>query len=101
MKIRKGDKVLIIKGKDRGKSGKILKVLVKKSKVLIEGLNLIKKSIKAKRQGEKGQIVTVPSPVAIANVQLVCSACGKPARVGWRFAGNRKERYCKKCGATN
>jgi large subunit ribosomal protein L24 len=101
MNIKKGDKVLIIKGKDRSKSGKVIKVVAQENRIVIDGLNLIKKNVKPKRQGEKGQIVTVPSPLFISNVKLICQSCGKPVRVGYRITGGKKERYCKKCKATN
>lgn len=101
MNIKRGDKVLIVKGKDRGKSGKVLKVLTKESRVLVEGLNLIKKTVRAKRQGEKGQVVTMPASQSISNVKLICVSCSRPTRVGSRLTGLKKERYCKKCKATN
>jgi len=101
MNIKKGDKVLIIKGKDRSKSGKVIKIILSEGKVVIDGLNLVKKTVKPKRQGEKGQIITVPSPLRVSNVKLVCQSCTKPARVGYRVTDGKKERYCKKCKATN
>jgi large subunit ribosomal protein L24 len=97
MKLKKGDKVKIITGKDKNKQGKILKVFPKKNKVLVEGLNLYKKHVKPRRQGEKGEIVNVPRPLYASNVMLVCSSCGKAVRVGFRFEGEKKVRYCKKC----
>lgn len=97
MKIKKGDNVLIIKGKDRGKVGKVIKALPKENKVVIEGLNLIKKHIKPRRQGEKGKIVEIPRPISISNVKLICSNCNKPTRVGYKFENETKYRYCKKC----
>jgi len=101
MKIKKGDKVQIMKGKDRGKSAKILNVFLKDSRVLLDGLNLYKKNTKPKRQGEKGQLVTVPRPVRVDNVQIVCTSCGKPTRIGIKVGpNNKKSRYCKKCNAT-
>ena len=101
MNIKKGDKVLITKGKDRSKSGKVIKILEKENKIVLEGLNLIKKTVKPKKQGEKGQIITVPSPIAVSNVQLICQSCSRGTKVGHRFVGQKKERYCKKCKATN
>jgi|SRR3989338_2214551 len=101
MFIKKGDKVLIVKGKDRGKSGKVINVLEKGSRLVIEGLNLIKRSVKAKKQGEKGQMVTVPASLNTSNVKLICRVCNKPARVGFRLIGFKKERFCKKCKAAN
>lgn len=91
---------MIIKGKDRNKAGKVIDILTKEKTVIVEGLNLYKKSLKPKRQGEKGQIISVPRPMKMENVQLVCSSCGKAARTGVKVkADNTKERYCKKCNA--
>ncbi len=97
MKIKKGDTVKIITGKDRNKTGKVMKVLPKKSRVLIEGLNLYKKHVRPKTQGEKGQTVMVPRPLGVSNVMLVCSVCGQATRIGFRKEGDNKVRYCKKC----
>lgn len=101
MKIKKGDKVLITRGKDRGKSGKIARALPAKLMVVVDGLNLRKKTIKAKRGGEKGRIISIAWPMRVENVMLICDACGKPTRVGFRsMDGKKKIRYCKKCEAT-
>lgn len=97
MKIKKDDTVLIISGKDRGKQGKVLGVFPSERKLAVEGLNLKKKHVRPKKQGEKGQIVEVPAPVSISNVKLVCPKCGKPARVGYKIIEKKKYRICKKC----
>jgi large subunit ribosomal protein L24 len=97
IKIKKGDKVVILKGKDKGKFGKVLWVMPSKSRLIVDGLNLLKKTIRAKRQGERGQVVDKPSPLRIENVQLVCPSCNKAARIGSRIVKDVKERYCKKC----
>lgn len=97
MNIKKGDKVEIIKGKDRGKSNKVIKVMPKESMVVIEGANIRKKTIRPKKQGERGQLVSVPWPIRADNVMLVCGSCNKPTRVGNRIEGDKKVRYCKKC----
>ncbi len=99
MKIRKGDNVKITVGKDRNKSGKVLKVFPQKGKVTIEGLNLYKKHVRPKTEGEKGQTVLVPRPIDVSNVMLICQSCSKTARVGYRFEEGNKVRYCKRCGA--
>lgn len=99
MKIRKGDTVKITAGKDKGKTGKVLKVLPAKGKILIEGLNLYKKHVRPKRQGEKGQMVSVPRPIDVSNIMLYCPNCGRAVRVGFRLENKNKLRYCKKCGA--
>jgi len=97
MKVKKGDLVLIISGKDKGKTGKIIKALPKDLKILVEGVNIRKKHAKPKKQGEKGQIVEIPSPLNISNVKLICPKCGKATRVGYNFDKDIKKRVCKKC----
>lgn len=100
MKIKKGDKVQIMVGKDSGKQGKILKVNPKANLVLVEGVNLIKKHQRPKKQGEKGEVVSIPHFLNVSKVGLVCQSCDKPVRVGFRGDGEEKARYCKKCQAT-
>jgi large subunit ribosomal protein L24 len=97
MKIKKGDTVLIISGKDRKKTGKVLNVFPKEQRIIIEGINMRKKHVKPKKSGEKGQVVLVPSPVSASNVKLICPKCGKPARVGYKIVADKKYRMCKKC----
>ena len=99
MKLIKGDTVKIVSGKDRGKTGAIIRVLPELGKVIIEGLNLVKKHSRPRKQGEKGQMVSVPRPLTASKVMLVCSSCKEPTRVGGRMEGARKVRYCKKCKA--
>jgi len=99
VKIRKNDTVLIISGKDRGKSGKVLDVFPKERRLVVENANLRKKHVKPKRQGEKGQLVEVPAAIPISNVKLICSKCGKPTRVGYKFTEGKKYRICKKCNS--
>lgn len=98
MKIRKNDQVLIIKGKDKGKKGKVLKGLPKESKVLVEGVNIKKKSQKPRKEGEKGQVVGIPFPICVSSVKIICPKCGKPARIGCSLSKSGKNRICKKCG---
>ena len=99
--IKKGDKIKMLSGKDRNKTGKVISVLnnAEKSRVVVEGLNKVKKNQRPKKQGQKGQIVEVERPVHISSVQLICASCGKPTRVGHRMDGGNKARICKKCGA--
>ena len=99
MNIKKGDTVLIKKGKDTGKSGKVIKVLPKNDKVVIEGLNLVKKIQKAKKAGEKGQMISVPRAIFRANVILVCPNCKRPTRISYTKDNGVKYRICKKCGS--
>lgn len=101
MKIKKGDTVLIISGKDRKKIAKVLEVFPKDNKIIVEGINIIKKHVRPKRTGEKGQRVEVPRPLDVSNVKLVCPRCKKPARIGYRLmprGKDKKIRICKKCG---
>ena len=100
MKIKKGDTVLIISGKDKGKKGKVIEALPKEEKIVVEGLNMRKKHTKAKRQGEKGQIVSLPAPLSVSNAMIICVKCGKPVRVGYKIEGEKKYRICKKCEQT-
>jgi len=97
MKIKKGDQVLIISGKDRARKSKVIEAFPKQRKIVIEGINLRKKHMKPKKSGEKGQIVEMPSPLNVSDVKLICSKCGKPTRVGYKTEGKRKYRICKKC----
>jgi large subunit ribosomal protein L24 len=97
MKIRKGDQIQIISGKDRGKRGKVVRTIPAAEKIVIEGLNLVKRHKRPKKGGEKGQRIEVPAPVEISNVLIVCPNCGKPARVGYKISKETKTRICKKC----
>ncbi len=99
MQIKNGDLVKILAGKDRNKSGKVLKTLEKERRVVVEGLNLLTKNLRPKRQNEKGQQVKYPAPLDLSKVMLMCSGCSKPTRVGYIFNEDKsKTRICKKCG---
>lgn len=98
MKIKKGDTVLVISGKWKGKTGKVLKAFPRERKLIVEGVNLVKKHQRARKEGEKGQIIEVPKPLPISKVQLICPYCKKATRVGYLIKENReKVRICKKC----
>lgn len=99
MKIKRNDTVKIISGKDRGKTGKVTHVFSDKHRIVVEGVNVHKRHQRAKKQGEKGQIVQMPMPIDVSNAVLICSACNKPARVAKKIVGKKKVRACKKCGA--
>lgn len=99
MKIRKNDQVLIAKGKDRGKRGKVLDVFPKIGRIVVEGINMRKKNAKPKRTGEKGQIIHVPASFSAANAVIVCPKCGQPARIGHKIIEKKKYRVCKKCNS--
>jgi large subunit ribosomal protein L24 len=98
-RLKKGDEVIMLSGKEKGKKSRILRVLPPKKMVIIEGLHLVKKHRRARKAGEKGQIVMIPRAIASAKVMLVCSKCSRPARVGFQLREGKKVRVCKKCGA--
>lgn len=102
MNIKKNDKVKIIAGKDKGKSGKVLQVFIERNKASIEGLNLLIKHMRPRRQGQKGQRIEFPAPIDMSNILLLCPRCGKPTRVGHKNQESekgkiKKLRVCKKC----
>lgn len=97
MNIKKGDSIKILRGKDKGKTGKVFRVDGKEEKIFVEGLNMFKKHVRPKRKGEKGEMVQVVRPLPRSKVMLVCSSCGASAKTGYRFEGMKKIRYCKKC----
>jgi large subunit ribosomal protein L24 len=98
MKIKKDDKVKIIAGKDAGKNGKVLNIFRSTGKITVEGINIVKKHVKAKKDGEKGQRVEIASPLNVSNVMLVCPNCSKETRVGYTIGEDgKKSRVCKKC----
>lgn len=97
MKIKKGDIVLVISGKDRGRKGKVIEAFPRQGKVVIEGINLRKKHVKPKKSGEKGQIVETPVPLNVSDVKLICPKCEKAVRIGYKLEGKKKHRICKKC----
>lgn len=96
MRIKKNDLVKILLGKDQGKTGKVLRVLGKKNKILVEGINVYKRHVKKTGQHEGG-IIELNKPVNISNVALVCPGCKKETRVGFKVEGTAKLRVCKKC----
>jgi len=98
MKILKGDTILITSGKDKGKKAKVMKVFPEAFKIVAEGAGLVKKHIRPKKQGEKGQIVHIPKPFAVSRAKLICPKCGQATRVGYKIAETGKFRICKKCG---
>ncbi len=97
MKIKKGDNILIISGKDSGRTAKVLKSFPKEGNILIEGINLKNKHVKPKKQGEKGQVIKTPAPLDVSNVKFICPKCGKATRIGYKIENDRKYRFCKKC----
>ena len=96
-KIKKNDQVQIMAGKDRGKSGRVLRVDRDKGRVVIEGLNMVKKTMRPSQQNQKGGISTVEAALSISNIQIICKKCG-PTRIGLRTDKGEKVRFCRKCG---
>lgn len=103
MNIKKNDKVKILSGKDKGKTGKVLQVLPEEGRVSIEGLNLLIKHLRPRRANEKGQRIEFPAFINVSNVQLVCPKCGRPTRIAAKLVKgegkkkSKKFRACKKC----
>ncbi len=97
--IKKNDTVMVVAGKDKGKSGKVLKVFPKKKAVLIERLNFVKKHMKAGGAHGKGGIVEREAPLTLSKVQLLCGKCNQPTRIGKKILEDGKKiRICRKCG---
>ncbi|MBQ9104485.1 MAG: 50S ribosomal protein L24 [Clostridia bacterium] len=99
MKVKKNDNVLVVTGKDAGKTAKVLAVLPKTNKVVVEGVNVQKKHKKARSAQEVSQIVEQSGAIDASNVMVVCPVCNKAIRVAYKVEGDKKVRVCKKCGA--
>ena len=98
MKIRKDDSVIIIAGKDRGKKGKVRRVIRKQHRVVVDGLNMIKRHSRASRGTRQAGIIELEGPMDVSNVQLFCDKCSSRARIGFRFLDDgRKVRICSSC----
>ena len=96
--IKKGDNVVVISGKDKGKKGKVLSVSAAKKTVIVEGINTVTKHTKARKAGETGGIVKQEAPIFACKVMHICNKCGKPTRIGYKLlADGKKERMCKNC----
>lgn len=96
-KLKKEDTVEIIAGKDKGKRGRILKILREKDRVVVEGANLVKKTKKRRNQQDRGGIIEIEAAIHSSNVMIVCKKCG-PTRIGYKIEGTTKTRVCRKCG---
>ena len=99
LKIKKGDTVRVITGKDKGKEGKVLVVDMKNERVIVEGVNMATKHTKARRQGDKSEIIKTEGAMYACKVQLVCPKCDKGVRTKVQFVDGKKVRVCAKCGA--
>ncbi len=99
MKLKKGDRVRVLSGKDRGDDGEVMRVLPKAGKVIVENVNIAKKHQRALRATMQAGIIDKDMPMPASNVALICKSCDKPTRIGYRVEGNEKVRICKKCKA--
>jgi len=98
MKIKKGDKVKILTGKDSGKTGKVAQVYSDRKKISVEALNLIYKNMRPRKEGESGQRIQFAAPLNVSNVALICPKCNRQTRIGYqRLENKNKVRVCKKC----
>lgn len=99
MKIKKGDTVKVLSGNDKGKTGEVLETIPKTSRIIVKGINIRKKHIKPKKQGEEGGIVPVECSIHSSKANVVCPKCGKATRIAMKVEDGKKVRVCKKCGA--
>ncbi len=97
MKLREGDRVMVISGKDAGKESRVARVFPKKDKIIVEGVNTAKKHQKPRGQTMQGGIIDKDMPIHVSNVMIVCEDCG-PTRIGYRIDETGKHRVCRKCG---
>ena len=96
-KLKKEDTVQVIAGKDKGKRGRILKILRDKDRILVEGINIVKKAQKKRKQQDRGGIAEIEAPLHASNLMIVCKKCG-PTRIGYKIEKDEKSRFCRKCG---
>ena len=99
MRIKKGDTVKVLSGNDKGKTGEVLEVIPKTEKIIVKGVNVRKKHVKARKQGEESGIIPVECAIHSSKVNVVCPKCGKATRVQYKIEKNEKVRVCQKCGA--
>jgi len=96
-KLKKEDTVKVIAGKDKGKQGRILKILRDKDRVIVEGVNIVKKAMKKRKQSDRGGIKEIEAAIHSSNLMIVCKKCG-PVKIGYKIDGDKKLRVCRKCG---
>jgi large subunit ribosomal protein L24 len=96
VKLRKNDTVQVISGRERGKTGRIVRIDRAKGRAVVQGLNMVKKAVKQRKQNEKGGITSVEAPLGLAKLAIVCKKCG-PTRIRWKIDGGRRSRICAKC----
>lgn len=100
MRIKKGDNVQVLSGNDKGKTGEVLEINPKADKIIVKGVNIRKKHVKARKQGEESGIISVECAIPSSKVNVVCPKCGKATKVGYSIEKDQKVRICKKCGTT-
>ena len=98
MNIKKGDSVRIISGNDRGKTGTVISAFPKEERITVEGMNVKKKHVRPRRQGQKGELVSMPLPFPVSRAMLVCGACSRPTRTRMMPGEVKKQRVCRRCG---
>lgn len=97
-KIKKGDTVQAIKGKDKGKKGRVINILIAEKRALVEGINLVKKHKRKTQQDQQGGLVSIEAPISISNIALFCKKCSRPTRAGFTvLKDGTKTRFCKSC----
>ena len=99
MRIKTGDTVKVLSGNDKGVTGEDLEIMPKTNKMVVKGVNIRKKHVKPRKQGEEGGIISVECAIPSSKVNVVCSKCGKATKIGYTIEKNEKIRVCKKCGA--
>ena len=99
MRIKKGDTVQVLSGNDKGKTGEVLEVMPKTGKIIVKGVNIRKKHVKPRKQGDEGGIIPVECSIFSAKVNVVCPKCNKPTKIGYEMDKDKKVCVCKKCGA--
>jgi large subunit ribosomal protein L24 len=97
MKVKTGDTVVIIAGKNLGHKGKVLKALPAANRIVVEGANIVKRRQRPRQQGKKGEVVERPLPLAVSNAQIFCARCARGVRVGYKLSGEKKVRVCRSC----
>jgi large subunit ribosomal protein L24 len=97
IKLRKNDTVKVIAGREKGKTGRIIRIDREKARAVVEGLNMVKKAMKQKKQNQKGGITSVEAPMPVGKLMIVCKKCG-PTRISYHLDANGKKRVCRKCG---
>lgn len=99
MRIKTGDTVKVLSGNDKGTTGEVLEIMPKADKIIVKGVNIRKKHVKPRKQGEEGGIISVECAIPSSKVNVVCSKCGKATKIGYTIEKDEKIRVCKKCGA--